>query len=857
MDLNVTGEGMISFLSKTSICSSLSTQDLETLAGLLISKQVSAGETVIHQGDFGDSLYFIYQGEVDIFIHNQEGAENLIGRLKEGDFFGEMALLTGEPRSASARITRDANLLVLHKTDFDRFLREQPRLAVFFSKVLAERIRAANMKYVSQMGREKQLTELLSSGEEQHLTHLIGKTRLFQDIEKRINEQAGDDKPLMIVGPKGTATAGVARLIHLKGRGQDRPFLIVDLGHNDQWRAYFDRIKSSTTTSEQEAQIFEEFQISTLFGHEQGAMTGTESNRLGYVELADRGTVVLKNTDCLSPGTREKLNFYLLEKRFYRLGGKEGIQSDTRIIATLYSPEDGEQTRRSFRGKIPDVLWDNRIDLPPLAMRRRDVPIIAEFFLEKHAILSGKPIKTISPEALNILVRYSWPGNDRELESVIERGVLICDGETLEAEHIFLGLTPYSEKGRVNLFQLPSFRKWFGNQRLRGFIQGATVAVMLGAIVLTLTGPPEASKNLGMGIIWYYWWPFLLLSFLVLGRFYCSICPIHGVTKLSRKFGSLNRPVPRLLNRINVMPAALFTLGLFWAEYLFLIKEIPIRTPILLATIVGSAVLANTIFQQDVWCRYLCPMGFFSGMCSCIASVELRANNNVCSSQCKSTPCYRGDGNQGGCPMKLFPVALTSNQFCKMCGTCVHHCPYNAIHLDMRWPGAELWENKDPNPVTAMAIPALVGILYPLFLHESLRTSQNANLTFTVFYFASALGAVSLFVAACLIRGPAHFKEMLRTYGYTYLPLAFAGHVAFLFPYLLSGVKWLTSLTLEAEFHPHSTSSWPLRLIIAVGILWSGWAIRKVSRGTSSVFPLIHGALVFAFGLTLMLVAGG
>jgi Pyruvate/2-oxoacid:ferredoxin oxidoreductase delta subunit len=454
--------------------------------------------------------------------------------------------------------------------------------------------------------------------------------------------------------------------------------------------------------------LFEEFQISAIFGHESGAMAGTQASRLGYLELADGGTIVLKNVDRLSPGTRERLVFYLLEKKFYRLGAIAGITVDTRVIAATNVGDSitDEEMRESLRGKIPEVFWKNKVDLPSLALRRRDIPMIAEAFLEKHAALAGKSIKTICAPAMNTLIRYTWPGNDRELENVIERGVLVCEGDTLLAEHIFLGLTPYSEKGRLNLLRLGSFRKVFANLKLRAIIQAAVVVVMMGVVCLTLLGAKESDKNLGMGMVWYYWWPFLLLSFLFLGRFYCSVCPIDGLTKLFRKMGSLNRPAPRIFNRIGVGLAAVLGLALSWGEYLFQVKEITIRTSIFLGIILSSAIIVNFIFRPEVWCRYVCPWGYFSGVCACLAFVELRANNKVCSSQCKSTLCYKSNGQQAGCPMKRFPVSLMSNQFCKMCGTCVHNCPYNSVHLDLRWPGSEIWKNMEPNPVTSLSIGA-------------------------------------------------------------------------------------------------------------------------------------------------------
>ena len=850
--------GNISFLEKADLFSNLQKQELGYLAGLLQPKEYAKGEIVVSQGDFGDSMYIISQGEVDVLIRNQEGAESVIGHLKEGDFFGEMALLTGSPRSASVRVCRDALLLTLFKNEFDQFLSDHPRLAVLFSRHLAQRINNIDSLYIHRMEREEQLKRLLYQEQEQHLTHLTGKTNQFQTVEKKIEASSQNDKPLMIFGPEGSATEEVAKLVHLKSHRRDKPFFIVDLAGGNEWKTYYSRNQPVLDKKDkgEEKRIFEKFQISNIFGHQKGAMVGTAASRVGYLELADGGTIVLKNINRLSAGTRERLFFYLLEKRFYRLGASEGVTVDSRVIATFSSPSMNGENQQSLRGKVPDLLWENTINLPSLTSRRRDIPMIAQTLLEKYTAMTGKVIKNISPRAMNILVRYSWPGNDRELESVIERGVLVCDGETLLAEHIFLGLTPYSEKGRLNLLRFSPFRHFFKNLKLRASFRAVTLMAMIGVVLLTLLGTQDFSKNLGMGIVWYYWWPFLLLSFLVLGRFYCSICPIYGLFQLSRKLGSLNRAAPLVFNHIGVALAGVLALGLFWGEYFFLVKEIPVRTALLLGTIAVSAVAVNFVFQAEVWCRYICPMGYFSGLFSCLASVELRANNNVCSSQCRSTYCYKGDGKQGGCPMKLFPVSLTSNQFCKMCGTCARNCPYHSVHLDLRWPGAEIWENKEPNLISSLSIPAFLGILFPLFVHEKLHSLAGGELYFTLIYPASVLGAVALFMAASLSEGLSNFKKQIGAYGFSYLPLAFAGHVALLLPYLVSGLRWLTSLSLSGEFHHELTSPWPQRLILAVGIFWSGWALRKLSGTRPLVVSLVHGTLVLILGLALILLIG-
>jgi ferredoxin len=206
--------------------------------------------------------------------------------------------------------------------------------------------------------------------------------------------------------------------------------------------------------------------------------------------------------------------------------------------------------------------------------------------------------------------------------------------------------------------------------------------------------------------------------------------------------------------------------------------------------------------------------------------------------------------------MKLFPVSLTSNQFCKMCGTCARNCPYHSIHLDLRWPGAEIWENKEPNLITSLSIPAFLGILFPLFVHEKLHSHPIGDLSFTLIYLASVLGAVVLFMAASLSEGLSNFRSQIRAYGFSYLPLAFAGHLALLLPYLVSGLRRLMSFSLSGEFHHELTSPWPQRLILAVGILWSVWALRKLSGARPLIVSSVHGALIIILGLALIVLIG-
>lgn len=834
-------EETLSLLSKADIFSTLPRKDLLRLAGLVKKRDYSKGESVIHQGDFGDSIYFICRGRVEVSIRNQERAENIISSLGEGDFFGEMALLTGSPRTATVKVVEDALLLFLYKKDFDKLIHDHPYLGIFFTRILAERLGAMTRLYSDQVDKDEQLKRLITREEDQHLTHLVGKTKRYLAIEERIRELSASEEPLIIAGPEGTATEDVARLVHLKGPRQDRPFMIIDLGGGDEWRGYLGRIRSSSRGPVDEDQLFEDFQISTLFGHEPDSLAGADASRLGYMELADGGVLVLKNIDRIAPGTRERLLFYILEKKIYRLGAIESKNVDTMIMLTLHHHEDGDDLDKRLKGKIPYPIWENRIDVPSLYARRRDIPLIAQSYLEKHAADAGKSINRISPQAINTLVRYSWPGNDQELESVIERGVMVCDGDALLAEHIFLGLKPYSETGRPNLLRGRLFRLAFADKNLRLITEAAFVVVMLAIMVLAFFGTQDPGGNIGGSLVWYYWWPYLLLSFIIFGRIYCSVCPVHGMARYFRKLGSFDFKAPKIFKHIGITTAAVAGIGLFWIETAFDLRNVPLRTAYLLAIIVLSAILFNFIYRPEVWCRYLCPLGYFSGVYSCLAPMELRANNNVCSSQCKTTDCYKEGNQDESCPMNLFPVSLMSNQFCKMCGTCVRNCRYNSIHLDLRWPGAELWKNREPNLITSLSIPALLGMVFALFLREYKGVTAGGWLNFTILFWASCLGAIAVFLGLTAAGGGGRLREKVSLLGFVYLPLAFSGHLSFQLPAMARSLK---IVGIGGNIAAGEISTYPgLQVtILSIGLAWSLWTLWKISRHLERLTLYIHGA---------------
>ena len=177
---------------------------------------------------------------------------------------------------------------------------------------------------------------------------------------------------------------------------------------------------------------------SELFGHEKGAFTGAIAKKDGKFELAHKGTLLLDEVTEMTPPLQAKLLRVLQEHEIDKVGGREPIPIDVRVIATTNRDpkqliEDG-----TFREDLYYRLNVIPIKLPPLRERMEDLPVLAEHFMNKHSRENGKKISSIAPETLTLLNKYQWRGNVRELENIIERSVLICRGDAIEPSNLFM-----------------------------------------------------------------------------------------------------------------------------------------------------------------------------------------------------------------------------------------------------------------------------------------------------------------------------------------------------------------------------------------------------------------------------------
>jgi DNA-binding NtrC family response regulator len=238
--------------------------------------------------------------------------------------------------------------------------------------------------------------------------NILGRNPQMQEIFHLIRTVAETDATILIHGESGTGKELIARAIHYNSRRKDRPFVVVSC-----------------------SALPETLLESELFGHEKGAFTGAIRQRIGRFEMADGGTVFLDEIGEMSMPVQLKLLRVLQEREFERVGGNQTVKVDVRVIAATHRDLQRAMSERLFREDLFYRLNVVPIKLPPVRERLDDVPLLAAHFLRKFSEKNQKRITSISPEALSALMRYSYPGNVRELENIIERAVIMEKSDTL------------------------------------------------------------------------------------------------------------------------------------------------------------------------------------------------------------------------------------------------------------------------------------------------------------------------------------------------------------------------------------------------------------------------------------------
>lgn len=253
-------------------------------------------------------------------------------------------------------------------------------------------------------------------------SEIIGQNEKMKEVSRLIQKVAGSDTSVLLQGESGTGKELFARAIHNLSPRRDKPYVAINC-----------------------AAIPRELLENELFGSEKGAFTSSDARKMGKFEIADNGTIFLDEIGDMDISLQAKLLRVLQQKCFERLGGNKTIAIDVRVIAATNMDLNEMIKKRQFREDLYYRLSVFPITIPPLRERPDDVQPLADYFIKKYCLEMKKSPKSLSKEALSLMMKYHWPGNVRELENTIERSIILAEGKKVTPEHLAIRLPSTSE----------------------------------------------------------------------------------------------------------------------------------------------------------------------------------------------------------------------------------------------------------------------------------------------------------------------------------------------------------------------------------------------------------------------------
>lgn len=357
-------------------------------SGHKVSTAASGGEALEKLAETSFDLLF-----VDIKMPGMDGIE-LLAAVK--DTYPETMVII---ITAYGSIESAVQAMKIGATDYLLKPFKPDQLSLVMEKVIQQQKRASEYNYLK--GRLEKITRF---------DNIIGQSSAMAAIFEMITEVAGTDASVLLAGETGTGKELIAKAIHAKSPRANLPFIAINCG----------AIPDTLLESE-------------LFGHQKGAFTGAMQTCKGFFEVVNGGTLFLDEVGEISPKMQVDLLRVLEEKKIIRVGNRQPVAVDFRLITAASRDLEAQISAGNFREDFYYRINVIRIDIPPLRERREDIELLAEHFLKKFCHETTKRVDRISPNARKRLEGYDWPGNVRELENAIERAVVLSKSRILNA----------------------------------------------------------------------------------------------------------------------------------------------------------------------------------------------------------------------------------------------------------------------------------------------------------------------------------------------------------------------------------------------------------------------------------------
>ncbi len=813
-------------------------------------REYDAGAQLMAPGDLGELVRYMLSGHASVLLWENGLREISVDRLGPGDVFGEISFLTGRPAPSNSEVVadEDCRLVEIPAAQFAQVLGQSPELAFTVMRNLARKVARLERSVFASMQKKRALKSLISREHHIFPDYVIG-DYVSRYVATRMGELAGSDKPVLIAGETGVGKEVLGHAIFKMSRHHKEVFILLDLlraGPDNP----FEAIESVGAGAEDD---LTREQMRLFFGSRDISEDGPSDPVPGYVELSEEGTLLVRGVDQLTATVQEALLEAAATGTFRRPGGEKICTADFRLIATtelelsIVAPE---------KHPLINGLAERSVTIAPLRKRRREIPLLVDRYLALHCRELRKEMPGVPRETLRTLLNYSWPGNDLELSATLKRALLVAQDNVLRPSDIYFQVSRIEGEGKLDLLKFRPIANAIRSPLFPAILQSAVTPFFFILMALLFLGPQDPLKNPASLFSWALGWPALVGGAFLWARFWCTLCPMGTLGMLAKKILALEKPFPTFLKNHSELLVVAAVLFIIWLETATNMRNSPFNVGLLIGSMAVCAVLLSVYFERMSWCRYLCPLGNMTAVLAKTSILEMRADQNLCASQCKSPVCFFGTETREGCPYGQVAPTVHSNLDCKLCGTCVKNCPHGAISLNLRVPGQELLAMQRASAATAFLVLSMLGGLVSEMVNE---TPVYAGLTadvplptivrFTI-TFAAIVLAVNVLVAlaAALSHRLYHdtFQENYARFGMALLPLTLASFLAFHTYYLINlGVQLpiLVSQNLDLAIFrqliikvPPETTFLLQQILVWAGMVWSLLVIYRLGRGGQATF---------------------
>lgn len=733
----------------------LSPAPLNALAQIIEEKVFPANHRLVTEGTPLEALYILQQGQLESDSNNKTNPALAVGFLPGAVIHLQELMLDELPQRTITTVT-ECHVWVVPVAQFREILTQYPEIAQAVSRQMAQEVAQLTSALNYEQERSIALRPYLVTKARRGI---VGTSRHAVRLREEIRTAADNRKSVLIFGEPGLEKDNIAALIHFGSPYRREPIIKVNCG-----------ILQTSGAD--------------LFGRFGG--------KPGLLEWLGEGTLVLNNIHETPPELLPALASLLQTGQYSpvtRSGETTAEPRASRARILIIS----EKTQPTIERAV-----DSIIKVPPLRVRKADIKAQVEFYISLYTRARGIRRPTVTPEALRRLQSYDFPGNFKELQSLVERAVVQAEEAKELTEEIFWSADTKKKQFRVNLLNAyPNLRKFFRSPWWTDRINyGFTLTAFAIIVAVLFVGPQTRDRNFALNLFWAWWWTFFLFAFPFLGRIWCAVCPFMIYGEVTQKLSLWL--FPRQLKRWSRHRAekwggwflfGLFALIFLWEE-LWNLENTAYLSGCLLLLITAGAMIFSAIFERRFWCRYLCPIGGMNGLFAKLSMTELRAQQGICSATCTTYQCYKGGPQKGegmetnGCPLYSHPAQLEDNRDCVLCMTCLKACPHRSVEFNLRPPGIELWTTHAPHTYEVALLFLLLGGVYLHRLPE-LQSWLGLHLDITQFLPHLGLSLLALiipvvipFVAYGLTKVTCQIKRPFIQLAYGYLPLVLGGNLA-------------------------------------------------------------------------------